>query len=518
MSVTPRAAHGTGVTTRLWTLVAGVTLVAGGWWLRTPSVGYLAFTVAATVASLVLALLQTRGARGWAAASAVVLATFAVLASTSQRDLTRIDGNWPAYRALIVERGGVEFRREIARTLIDLQSEATRALDAPVDARKAFASLGDMTSGAAEQGIVLYDHNAPFAWGGRLVVPPDSARGPVGALHTPFYTVLYAVMTRGSRRAVAMSVAYAEPPADQLVSAIGNRIASDLGLHAFDITATAKGANVGAFVFFAGTDTLLVAHAVAPGAEEARLTALERVRLTGTILLAIAFVFYLVASWRRRRSLPGRLAPLAVALVLLALLPLNTFSSGGVFFDPTVYYAEVGGPFTASLGALGAVAAIVLLALLVIMRRGLHLERKWLAVPIALAILAASPPLLRALGAGVAPPPSGVAVELWLGWEIALFLATASLFIGVAAVGSVGLGSHRGLPPWVAPVLATLTAAIGPAVLHAPGTWPNWYRVLWMGVIATLALTRSHRRVVLVAGGVAALVATTLTWGAGVRG
>ena len=39
-----------------------------------------------------------------------------------------------------------------------------------------------------------------------------------------------------------------------------------------------------------------------------------------------------------------------------------------------------------------------------------------------------------------------------------------------------------------------------------------------MAVIATLALTCAHRRTVLVAGGVAALVATTLTWGAGVRG
>ena len=517
MSVSPRAAHGTGVTT-LWTLVAGVTLVAGGWWLRTPSVGYLAFTVAATVASLVLAVMQRRGARGWAVASAAVLAAFAVLASTAQRNLTRIDDDWLAYRALIVQRGGAELRQAIEQSLVDLQSKATRALEVPGDPQEAFDALGAMTAGAREQGIVLFDRGVPFAWGGRLVVSPDSARGPVGALHTPFYTVLYAVMTRGSRRAVATSVAYAEPPADQLVPAIGNRIASDVGLHDFDITATAKGAGAGAFVFLAGADTLLVAHAVAPGEEEARLTALVRVRLTGAILLAIAFGCYLVASWRRRRSLPGRLAPLAVALALLAVLPLNAFSSSGVFFDPTVYYAEVGGPFTASLGALGAAAAIVLLALLLALRRGLRFSRKWIAAPIALAILAASPPLLRALGAGVSPPPSGVAVQLWLGWEIALFLAAASVFVGAAAVGSAGLGARRGLPPWVAPVLATLAAAIAPLVLQAPGTWPGWYRVMWMGVIATLVLTRSHRRLVLVAGGVAALVATTLTWGAGVRG
>ncbi len=122
------------------------------------------------------------------------------------------------------------------------------------------------------------------------------------------------------------------------------------------------------------------------------------------------------------------------------------------------------------------------------------------------------------LGAGVSPPPSGVAPELWIGWQIALFLIAATMFIGVAAVGSAAAGPHRGLPPWLAPVLATLVAAVAPAVLRAPGTWPTWYLVLWMIVVATLAFTRAHRRVVLVAGAVAALIATTLTWGAGVRG
>ncbi len=520
VDVTPRAAFGTGVTTRLWTLVAGVALVAGGWWLRTPSVGYLAFTVAATVATLVLALMQPRGARRWATAAAAALAAFSVVAGASQRDLTRIDGDWPAYRALVVKRGGAELRREIAQSLVELQAKATQALDAPNDAANAFASFGRLMSGSPEQGIVLYDGGVPFAWGGRLAVPPDSTKGPVGALHTPFYTVLYAEMTRGPRRAVAMAIAYAEPPGDQLAPAIGNRVAQSEGLHAFDVSPRASAASTDAIVVYAPNlaDTLLVAHAVAPGEQEARLSALVRVRLTGALLLALAFACYLIASWRRQRSLPGRLLPLAVALALLALVPLNAFSGSGVLFDPTVYYAEVGGPFTASVGALGATAMILLLSLLLLLRRGLRIRRLWIAVPVALAILAASPALLRALGGGVSPPLGGVAVQLWLGWETALFLAAAAIFIAVAAVGSAALGVQRGLPPWVAPVLATLVAAIAPVVLRAPGTWPTWYRVLWMGVIATLALTRSHRRLVLVAGAVAALVATTLTWGAGVRG
>ena len=325
---------------------------------------------------------------------------------------------------------------------------------------------------------------------------------------------------RGTRRAVATAVAYAEPPGDQLVPAIGNRIAREQGLHAFDVTPPGAGASGDAFVVMspAGTDTLLVARTVAPGKEEARLTTLERVRLTGAVFLSIAFLAFLIALWRRQRSLLGRLVPLVVALGVLALLPLNTFSGSGMLFDPTVYYAKEGGPFTASLGALGATAIIVLLGLLLTLRRGVRLPRRWMALPIAAVILAAAPTILRVLGAGVLPQTSGVAPELWIGWQLALFLIAATLFIGVAAVGSSALGARRGLPPWVAPVLATLAAAIAPAVLRAPGTWPTWYLVLWTIVVASLAVTRSHRRVVLVAGAVAALIATTLTWGAGVRG
>ena len=520
MSVTSKAAPRSEATIRLWTLVEAVALVTGARWLREPRVEYLAYTIAATVATLGIALLWGRGSRRWAVASAAALGAFAVVATSSQRALTRIDNDWPAYRTIVVERGRAEFRREIARSLAALQTQAAHALDAPADAQQAFASFRALTADAPEQGIVLYDRGVPFAWGGRLVIAPDSARGAIGALHTPFYTVLYAAATRGSRRAVATAVAYAEPPGDQLVPAIGNRIAREQGLHAFEVSAPGRGRSGDAFIVLSpgSTDTLLVAHTVAPGEEEARLTTLVRVRLTGTIFLAIAFAFFLIALWRRQRSLLGRLMPLGVALGLLALIPLNSFSGSGVLFDPTVYYAEVGGPFTASVGALAAAATIVLLALLLTLRRGVHLPRNWLAVPIVLAILAASPSVLRALGAGVSPPPSGVSVQLWLGWEVALFLAAATLFIGLAAVASAALGRRRFIPPWVAPVLATLVAAIAPAVLHAPGTWPTWYRVLWMAVIATLALTCSHRRQVLVAGAVAALVATTLTWGAGVRG
>ena len=463
-------------------------------------------------------MFEPRGTRVWAVASAAALAAFAVVATAAQRDLTRIDHRWPAYRAIVADRGARDFRAAIATSLEALQATAERALNVPSSMSDAFTSLDALTAGAPEQGVVVYQRGAAFAWGGKLAVSTDSAVAPVGALHTPFYTVLYASRSRGDRRAVATAVAYAEPPGDQLAPGIGNRIAAAQGLHAFEVLPSQAGAMVGSFVYLAGGDTLLVAHAVAPGQEEARLNTLVHVRLSGALLLVLAFALFLIASWRRRQPLLVRLFPLAVALALVALVPLNAFSTNDVFFDPTVYYAEAGGPFTASVGALVIATTIVLLALLLLLRRGVRLPRPWVALPIVIAILASSPPVLRALGAGVSPPPSGVAVALWLGWEVALFLATASIFIALSAVGSAALGARRGLPPWVTPLCATLAAAIAPLIMRAPGTYPTWYRVIWTVVIATLALTRSHRRIVLVAGGVAALVATTLTWGAGVRG
>src|SRR3569623_2416447 len=134
VNVTPRTAPRTELPIRVWTLVAGVALVAGGKWLNTPRVGYLVIIIAATVATLGIALLWGRGARRWAVASAAALGAFAVVATSSQRDLTRIDANWPAYRALVVGRGRAEFRGEIAQSLVELQAKARLALDAPAAA------------------------------------------------------------------------------------------------------------------------------------------------------------------------------------------------------------------------------------------------------------------------------------------------------------------------------------------------------------------------------------------------
>src|SRR5690242_18952919 len=89
VNVTPRAGPRTELSIRVWALIAGVALMAGARCIRTPSVGYLAFTIAATVATLGIALLWGRGARRWDFASAIELGAIAVVATSSQRNLTR---------------------------------------------------------------------------------------------------------------------------------------------------------------------------------------------------------------------------------------------------------------------------------------------------------------------------------------------------------------------------------------------------------------------------------------------
>jgi hypothetical protein len=57
-------------------------------------------------------------------------------------------------------------------------------------------------------------------------------------------------------------------------------------------------------------------------------------------------------------------------------------------FDPVVYLAPLGGPLTASVGALMLTSALVLLGLLAVLRSSARLRSRWLALVAVLAIAA----------------------------------------------------------------------------------------------------------------------------------
>ncbi|HET7549990.1 MAG TPA: ATP-binding protein [Gemmatimonadaceae bacterium] len=508
------------VWTHLWTIATGAAIVAGAVWLRSPRIPYLVVSLIATaVAVLAMAGLARRD-RGWAAAALGASVLFCTVAYFAQRTLHRIEHDWPAYSASLVELGASTLGDQLSVTSRALRASAQRALDAPVQVAGAFDALDDDVDTRAERGLALYRRGVPVAWAGHIFTSTDSLVSPLGVVYSPFYVTLYAAVVKGESRAVATATVHASPPGDEFAPAIANRVARAVGLHAFEVAPSAQvGSDIGAVAFAPVGDTLLVARAVAPGMEEARLLALERVRGRGAAAIVLMLVLYLIVVWRSERAVRWRMAPLVVALLGVALVPLSTFSSRWVLFDPTVYYAEIGGPLTASIGALGIAAAIVLLALLLALRSTKR-ELSWRGGIGALVVLAVlGPLLLRELAAGVMPPPGGVSATLWIAWEVALFLVAAALLVASSLAGRAALRrAGLGLPPAVAPLLAAIAALLGPVVVTAPGVWPIWYLLLWVVVVAALVFSRAHRWTVLTAGIVAALGATTLTWSAGVSG
>ncbi|MGH7646714.1 MAG: hypothetical protein ACREND_01240, partial [Gemmatimonadaceae bacterium] len=366
------------VAAHVWTLSASVALVADASWLRNPGIRYLFASVAATGVAILIALGLPRRSRGWAYAAVTAAVIFCALAIRTQRQLGRIDGDWTTYRMSLVRRGSVELSRELESVTRRLRSTATDALDAPADEMDAFAALKQAAHRMPGLGVVLYRRGKPAAWSGTNVVATDTLVAPVGVVQSPFYVTLYAAATRGETRAVASAVIHAESPGDSLVSALADRVASRVGLDGFVVDAdqraraiagTSDAQTQGMLVFAPGRDTLLAARPVAPEREEARLVALEQARTGGTLTLALALLCFVAAVWREERTHGWRLVPLGVCLVAVALAPLSALSSDSTLFDPTVYYAPLGGPLTGTVGSLGIAAAVVLLGVLVLQRR-----------------------------------------------------------------------------------------------------------------------------------------------------
>ncbi len=519
---------------RVFSAVAGIAVIAGAEWLRAPQVGYLIAALAATLAALILTVVAPSGSRWRFVISSGLLLSLAVVAARGHRDMSHVARGWPGYRTGIVREGSMRLSQALPEVAMALAAGARQALDArddggALDAAPTLPVVRLPGSARATVGVAVYRAMRPTLWSGRIFIATDSLRAPLGIVFSPFYVTMYATAERDGRRAVATAVLHAEPPGDHLSSAVDAAIADGAGLERFELldprSALPAASGDGAAGLYAPQGRALLAfRAIAPAQESAALRALEQARRNGAALVALAMLAIIATAWRRETLLLWRLVPLGVALATVAILPLNTFSSATVLFNPAVYFVDLpyfGTPldaFTASVGALMMASGIVLLGLLMILRARLDFPSRWVALAIVLAMMGAGPFLLRDLASGVTSPPDGVTAGLWLAWEMALFLAAAALLVGAAAAGGAALGGRRGLPPWLAPALATIAAVAGPVMLRAPAGWPEWYPVLWIAAIGALALTRRHRAMTLAAASCAALGATTLTWNAAVRG
>ncbi|MEP6689865.1 MAG: ATP-binding protein [Gemmatimonadaceae bacterium] len=498
---------------RLFTGTAGAALVTGALWLQSQQVGYLIAGLAATIATGILLSMLRADARWRGGVVTAFLGLFYLTAARGQVELARLSRDWPAARREVVRVGAAALAAKLAEVATTLAASAARALDSPPSAPS--------IAGAAT-GAVHLRGTTPQSWSGRLVISPDSLVAPLGVVFTPSYVVMYATASRGAERGVATAVLHADAPADRLAQPIDAEIARASRLDGFEMLVPVRVPRDSATTRFAPNGVPLVAFRAL--AEERGAATLARVtwhQRAGTLVLALALLATIAVAWQRERHALWRLLPLGIAIVLLDLLPLTAFSGSSFLFNPAVYFADlpyVGDALTASVGALMLASGTVLIGLLMLLRARLSVPARWVAVAVALALMAAGPFMLRDLSRGVTPPPAGAAPALWVAWEVALFLAASAILVGAAAAGAAALGGRRGLPPWFAPAVAAVAALLGPVALDAPGQWPDWYPALWIAAIGALALTPRTRAMTLAAATCAALGATTLTWNADVRG
>ena len=517
---TERARRGARSAEWLLAGVAAAALLAAAGWLRTLAVPYLLVAAGATVALATLALPAPR--RPARIALALLGIAFSLVAARHQRALARVERDWAALEGEMARDGARALDAATARAMAAMREAVGEALGAaPADADAAFARLqaihgrGDVEG--AEWSLALDRGGAVRAWAGTARVAPDTLADGASVTASPFYLVLHVAGSRGDARAVASVVVHADPPADRLARGIDAIVAERTGVQRFAFLPTGVAPGRGGIVVTSGGRALFGARAVTPERDAVRLERAERARREGGVVAALLLAAFLVALWPRPASLARRLASVAVALAAVGVVPLNVYSNVSPLFDPLYYFAPLGGPFTATAAALGLTSALVLLGCFAVLRWRAEVGSRALAGVVVVIVAALGPFLLRDLARGVTPPPSGVTLGLWLGWEITLFLAACAVLLAGASAGRAALGATRGLPASTGPALAGLAALLAQPVLDGTGRFPGWYPALWILAVLALALTRRTRRLVLAAATVAGFGAATLVWGATVR-
>ncbi len=497
-----------------WALSATATVLAGAVWLRSPSV----VAVLALAVGLVWCATATWPAfRVWPRVAFLAMGcVLLVLAGRAERQRA-IDAATPRASAAAVERrGAAALARVLEAEAAALQQAANAALDLPSEPVAAFARVEALRRGRGHRAITLVRGGVPFAWSGRIVAPVDSLAGPVGAIGTPFYLTLYAIAGRGADRAIAEAIIHAEPPADNLVTPLDRAVVAESGVAGFvyeDVSSAVRDSLT--IVSHAGLP-ILGFRSVAPPPEMIGARNLERGRWYAGLVLASCLLLLLAATWRGG-GVASRLMGIGVALTAVAIVPLSSFSNVTPMFNPAFYYVAKGGAFTGSIGALAISCALVLMALMTALRQRWRIGNRALAVVGVLVIAGAGPIVLGDLARGVQVPTGGVTAGLWLAWQLTMFLAAVTVLLAGVGAGRAALRGVLGLPVWIAPVIAAVSALLAPALIRAPGAYPAYYPALWVAAIVALAFARAGRGAVLATAIVAASGATALTWGQVVR-
>src|SRR5262249_2069522 len=141
-------------------------------------------------------------------------------------------------------------------------------------------------------------------------------------------------------------------------------------------------------------------------------------------------------------------------------------------FSPATFFRPLLGPLSGSAGVLA--LAGTLLTIGGVWLWGLRLPRRWYGVALGGGLLLAPPFLVSSLGRGITPPADGVAIGLWLSWQLALMVSAAALIVPTAALFRGSSAAPRGWGHIALGVAIALAASvIGVLVLGPAGWWAD---------------------------------------------
>ncbi len=499
----------------LWTGGALLCLIALARWQRSEDVGSLLLAAIGLLATLV-SVRRLRRPRWYAVAAmgALALALGIAAAETqADRELARAGEMWAiAARTVDVQR----VADAIATAQTQLVEAATKAAETGI------AAVPPVRR--AEVGVAVFVNGVMTARDGqaRVILFPDADM--VRFVRGAFHTSLTAQVTRGERTAVATLLLSAAPPADRFAQALVPRVVSPEIVASIRLDPASASYPVDSadptrrqVLSALSQQPVVVVSAAARSLDEARLAGQQRALVRTAVPLALAAMLVLVVAWRRPARLRERLLTVFGLLTALFLAPLGALSNVSPLFSAANYFSPVAGPLTGNIAALAIAALLALLALFRVLRSARRNESRLLNVGLVVGIAALGPFALRDLSRGIAFPPSGPSLGLWVAWQLSIALAAAGILIAGASAGQVVIGRRRGLPAAIGPLVAVVAAIAAPVLWEAPGAFPDWYAVLWILAIACLAFVRRGRALVTAVAFVAGCGAITLTWGATTR-
>jgi two-component system nitrogen regulation sensor histidine kinase NtrY len=363
----------------------------------------------------------------------------------------RVDAADAAIRALT---------RSLAETRERLNDRAVNALSAPADPQGAFDFLSRRSPQRDGESVILYDRGLPFAWSGEMRTDADSVRAPLSVTFSPFYITMNVVSSRGARRAVASTVIQAAPPADRLTQSLDDELAPAQGVSSWEF-APPENLRGGPVVLSSNGSPVLRAIPHLATAEEIGFRRASMLRARGTIALVLFVLAFLGYAWRDRHALAQRLLVIAVALIIAALVPWNSFSNTSRIFDPAYYFSRLAGPLTANAGALFISAALILMAVYALLRA--RPETGWprpYAIAGAVITLGLGIPFASNIVRGIGQPPWGTTPGLWLSWEMPLFLFLFAVLLAAYWMVLMAFGRPGSVTFQAALIIGSLSAVI----------------------------------------------------------